>query len=125
MKIGFVLIVACFCTVCMFETQRALGCNNIFGCKDKPRLGTNVVSELIEAEERTSVLTNSRGESYRPGTPSWVPLIDNCIIAGGSRGDCIEALPPEELAKLEKWEQRHATWRRRSPTTGTFGTERN
>ena len=47
------------------------------------------------------MLTNNRGERYYPGTPSYVPLIDNCIIAGGTRAECIEALPPEELKKLE------------------------
>ena len=95
----------------MFEVQRALGCNNVgvFGCKDKAdppdpdapvprkahgRPGTGVAAG-------SEVLTNSRGERYYPGTPSYVPLIDNCIIAGGARAECIEALPPEELAKLE------------------------
>jgi hypothetical protein len=47
------------------------------------------------------VLTNSRGEPYYPGTPSYVPLIDDCIVAGGTRAKCIEALPADELKKLE------------------------
>ncbi len=59
------------------------------------------------------VLTNSAGETYHPGTPSWVPLIDDCIRAGGSRNDCIEALPPEELAKLEAWEAERGAGRSR------------
>ena len=29
------------------------------------------------------VLSNSRGETYLPGTPSWVPLVDDCMAAGG------------------------------------------
>lgn len=37
MKFLIALILASLCTGCMFEAQRALGCNNvgIFGCKDK------------------------------------------------------------------------------------------
>ena len=58
------------------------------------------------------VLTNSQGERYHPGTPSYAPLIDDCIVAGGSRTECIEALPPEELKKLEAAEaERGATLR--------------
>ena len=41
-----------------------------------------------------------------------MPLIDNCIIAGGIRGECIEALPPEELAKLEAAEAERGAMRR-------------
>ncbi len=52
------------------------------------------------------VLTNSRGETYLPGTPSWVPLVDDCMAAGGNRTDCSNNLPPDELAKLQRWEQR-------------------
>ena len=44
---------------------------------------------------------------YIPGTPSWVPLIDACMASGGLRGDCINALPAEELHKLETWEESH------------------
>jgi hypothetical protein len=51
------------------------------------------------------VLTNSRGETYLPGTPSWVPLVDDCMAAGGNRTDCTNNLPPDELAKLQRWEQ--------------------
>jgi hypothetical protein len=38
MKYAVMLILAsCLCTGCMFEAQRAFGCNNVgvFGCKDK------------------------------------------------------------------------------------------
>ena len=52
------------------------------------------------------VLTNSRGETYLPGTPSWVLLVDDCMAAGGNRTDCSNNLPPDELAKLQRWEQR-------------------
>lgn len=55
-------------------------------------------------------ITTPNGK-YLPGTPSWVPLIDACMEAGGTRNDCIAALPEEELKKLEAWEQRNA-WRR-------------
>ena len=114
MKFIVVLILASLFT---FETERAFGNNSVavFEYKDEAQ---------PEDEVQTSVLTNSRGERYRPGTPSWVPLIDNCMIAGGTRSGCIEALPPKELDKLEAWEQRHSHWRRRSPTTGTFGADR-
>ena len=105
MKIIVVLILASLSTGCMYELQRAWGCNNVgfFGCKDKaqPRTADDVPPTLSKAEGRSGVLTNSRGERYYPGTPSYVPLIDNCIIAGGTRAECIEALPPEELKKLE------------------------
>ena len=47
------------------------------------------------------VLSNSAGETYEPGTGSWVPLIDNCMRTGESRVECIAALSAEELAKLE------------------------
>ncbi len=104
MKIIVALILANLCTGCMYELQRAWGCSNvgIFGCKDKaqPRTADDVPPTLRKAEGRP-VLTNSRGERYYPGTPSYVPLIDNCIIAGGTRGDCIKALPSDELKKLE------------------------
>jgi hypothetical protein len=53
----------------------------------------------------------SSGE-YVPGTPSWVPLIDVCMRRGGSRVDCIDALPPEELAALERWELKNGEKRR-------------
>jgi hypothetical protein len=33
-----------------------------------------------------------------------VPLIDECIRRGRSRRDCINELPPEELAALKRWE---------------------
>jgi hypothetical protein len=39
-------------------------------------------------------------------------LIDNCIMAGGSRNDCIEALPPDELRKLEAAEAERGAMRR-------------
>ena len=51
-------------------------------------------------------------DRYLPGTPSWVPLIDACMAGGGSRGDCIAALPPEELAALEQWERENGDRRR-------------
>ena len=51
-------------------------------------------------------------DEYLPGTPSWVPLIDACMREGGSRGACIDALPPEEKAALEQWEQETAAKRR-------------
>ena len=111
MKIALVLILASF-SGCMYEWQRASGCNNVgvFGCKDKggdlPNPGAPLPREAhgrlgTEVGPESEVLTNSHGERYYPGTPSYVPLIDNCIIAGGTRGECIEALPPEELKKLE------------------------
>jgi hypothetical protein len=62
--------------------------------------------------DQPPVIVNSAGEPYLPGTPSWVPLIDDCMAGGGSRGECIEALPPEELAKLEAWEAERADLRR-------------
>jgi hypothetical protein len=58
------------------------------------------------------VLTNSAGQTHDPAIPSWVPLIDDCMNAGGSRGECIAALPPEELARLEAWETGQGAQRR-------------
>ena len=114
MKIIVTLILASLCTGCMFEAQRAFGCNNvgIFGCKDKAQPRTPDNGPPLRKAEGRPVLTNSRGERYQPGTPSYVPLIDNCIIAGGSRNDCIEALPPDELKKLEEGEAKGAAMRR-------------
>ena len=60
----------------------------------------------IASAEEQPVLTNSRGERYYPGTPTYVPLIDDCLALGGTRGACIEALPPDELKKLEAEEAR-------------------
>lgn len=62
-----------------------------------------------------------QGRKHMPGTPSWVPIIDTCMEAGGSRNDCIAALPSEEAAKLEAWEQRNRRWRSRGLNRGTFG----
>jgi hypothetical protein len=67
---------------------------------------------------QTPVITTSDGSRYEsgshyPGTPSYVPLIDACLSEGGSRGECIESLPPEELAKLEAEEARRGAMRRR------------
>ncbi len=111
MKIALVLILTSL-SGCRYEWQRAWGCNNVglFGCKDTggdpPNPNVPLPREAYgrpgtEVGAESEVLTNSRGERYYPGTPSYVPLIDNCIIAGGIRGECIKALPPEELRKLE------------------------
>lgn len=62
--------------------------------------------------DQQPVITNSERQIYHPGTPSWVPLIDECMNAGGGRGECIAALPPEELAKLEAWEAERGRMRR-------------
>lgn len=51
-------------------------------------------------------------KAYLPGTPSWVPLIDACMRSGRSRGDCIDALPAEQLAELERWERETGAQRR-------------
>ena len=68
--------------------------------------------DIVSAEEQPSVLTNGRGERYYPGTPTYVPLIDDCLALGGTRGACIEALPPDELKKLEAEEARRGAMRR-------------
>ena len=89
----------------MFEAERAFGCGNVgvFGCKDKAQPPISDGPPLRKAEERRSVLTNSRGELYSPGTPS-VPLVDDCLRVGSNRTDCIDNLPPEELEKFHQWE---------------------
>lgn len=69
-------------------------------------------SEESPGPRQQPVVTDSEGPSYQPGTPSWVPLIDECMRAGGSRGECIAALPPEELARLEAWEAEQGARRR-------------
>ncbi len=58
------------------------------------------------------VLTNSAGERYHPATPTWVPLVDNCLRNGGNRTECIDNLPPEELKKFHDWEQHNRRGRR-------------
>ena len=64
-----------------------------FSLKDKP--------------ETSPVLMAPDDYPYRPGTPSWVPLIDACILNGGRRHDCIEGLPEQEYKKFLIWEQSH------------------
>lgn len=49
---------------------------------------------------------------YVPGTPPWVPLIDDCMARGGTRSDCIESLPPEVLEAFETSEREGAARRR-------------
>ena len=58
--------------------------------------------------DQEPVLTAPPGQTYPPGTPSWVPLIDQCMAAGGSRSECVEALPPAELHAFRDWEQQRA-----------------
>ena len=68
MRALIIALLLSLCTGCMFEAQRAVGCNNvgIFGCKDKAQPRTpDDGPPLRKAEGRTSVLTNSRGERYR------------------------------------------------------------
>ena len=43
----------------------------------------------------------------------WVVLMDDCMRAGGERGECIERLPPDVLAQLEAYEATRAAMRRR------------
>ena len=50
------------------------------------------------------IITTSAGRIYQSGTPSYVPLIDECMSTGETRAECIDALPREELAKLEAME---------------------
>ena len=66
--------------------------------------------------DQQPILTNSAGERYHPGTPSWVPLVDDCLAAGGNRTDCIDNLPPEELTKFREWEARNRRGRHRRQT---------
>ena len=62
--------------------------------------------------DQKPIITNAAGETYYLGTPSYVPLIDDCLSAGGTRSECIAALPPEELAKLQAEEERRGALRR-------------
>ena len=73
------------------------------------------------AADNKPALVSPPTQKYVPGTPSWVPLIDTCMATGGRRADCIEALPPEELQKLEAWEQQNSQGRKRALSTRTFG----
>ena len=57
------------------------------------------------------VLTNDQGTQYVPGTPSWVPLIDNCMIAGGTRAECIDRLPEADKERYLEWERAKARGR--------------
>ena len=76
--------------------------------------------DAVPVDEQERIDAWEQGLKYVPGTPSWVPLIDACMEAGGSRNDCIGALPPEELKKLEKSEQQR---RMRPLPPNTFGVE--
>jgi hypothetical protein len=61
-------------------------------------------------EDRQPEITTESG--YVPGTPPWVPLIDECMARGGTRSECIESLPPEVLEELEVSEREVAARRR-------------
>jgi len=61
-------------------------------------------------EEQQPEITTESG--YVPGTPPWVPLIDDCMARGGTRSECIESLPPEVLEELEVSEGEVAARRR-------------
>ena len=62
-------------------------------------------------DDQQPEITSETG--YVPGTPPWVPVIDACMANGGTRGECIESLPPEMLEALESWE-REIAFRRRA-----------
>lgn len=61
----------------------------------------------------TLCLVGSGVVSAQPDETPWSPLIDACMAEGGSRGQCIDSLPPEILADLEAWEARNGSMRRR------------
>jgi len=61
-------------------------------------------------EDQQPELASETG--YVPGTPPWVPLIDACMSNGGTRDECIEALPLDMLEALESWEREIAARRR-------------
>ncbi len=52
-------------------------------------------------------LAGAQGEEW-----PWEPPMAECMAEGGTRGDCIEALPPEVLAELEAWEAQNGVMRR-------------
>jgi hypothetical protein len=74
--------------------------------------------------DQQPILVNSSGERYHPGTPSWVPLVDNCIREGGGRADCIDQLPPDEKAKFHQWEQERRSYFHEMGTSSGLGYER-
>jgi hypothetical protein len=61
-------------------------------------------------ENQQPEITTESG--YVPGTPLWVPLIDDCMARGGARSECIESLPPEVLEDFEAAEREVAARRR-------------
>jgi hypothetical protein len=95
------------------------------GCMTHPWFKSRWPWEEPPDPNQQPILTNSAGETYRPGTPSWVPLIDDCMRAGGDRNDCIDALPPEELEKFQEWERargrRQLLEKRTKTDMGYFG----
>lgn len=42
---------------------------------------------------------------------SWVPLIESCMAHGGTRAECIDALPPNVLDEFEAWASQNETTR--------------
>lgn len=65
-KHAVVLVLAgCLCQGCMFEAQRAFGCNDVglFGCKDEVPPPSSHESPPREAEARAGVLSNNRDET--------------------------------------------------------------
>jgi hypothetical protein len=61
-------------------------------------------------EDQQPEITTESG--YLPGTPPWVPLIDECMARRLTRSECIESLPPEVLEELEASEREVAARRR-------------
>ncbi len=74
MRALIIAVLLSLSTGCMFEAQRALGCNNVgvFGCKDKAHPPTADGPPLRRAEGRRSVPTNSRAQNTSEINPETI-----------------------------------------------------
>jgi hypothetical protein len=75
----------------------------VASCMSHPWFQSRFPWEESPDPNQGPVITDSTGHVYPPGNSTWVPLVDDCMAEGGSRRYCIENLPPEERAKLERW----------------------
>ena len=94
----------------------------VASCETHPWFKSRFPWEEQPDPNQQPVITNSAGERYHTGTPSWVPLVDDCLREGGNRTDCIDSLPAEELEKFHEWEQNNRRMRHRKMGAATdFG----
>ena len=96
----------------------------VASCATHPWFKSRLPWEPAPDPHQQPVITNRAGESYNPGTPSWVTVVDDCLRAGGSRADCIAELPQAEQQAFDEWEQETRRRRRALGTAFDMGDKR-